>query len=556
MLILTLADTIIGILAFLFVLGTIILVHEGGHFYFASKAGVLCREYSFGMGPLLVGKKKGETLYSIRALPIGGFCAIAGEEGEDDPLKASTEVRLVIEEGIVKKICFEVDNPLFKDIPLFKLKAYDLLDKEQTGNLFIKVLENEEEKVYDVDPKAHYIFADKKVLRANPKDVEENKEKFINEIQIAPYNRQLNSKTLWQRTLTIFGGPMTNIILAFIVFVIAFLMSGTSNTKSTELSEVSKETAAYQAGLREGDVLYKLEFNGANGLVSKELNEWEDISVFMTSYKADANAQKIKVYYYEGGDTTKAKETELIPTVFIYSISMYQDINSDEVKIAPLAEGSKAYKGGLREGDIILSVNGQSVSTWKEVFNIFASVEGANQEVKVFVNRNGEYEECVVVPYSKELFEKTQSVDFVDVQIGISPSITRNIFSVIEATFNEMATSITQLIKTLGLLFTSKEIGLKDMSGVIGIFSMTSDAAKGGFANLLYWMGFLSINVGFMNLLPIPALDGGRLVFIAIEAIFRKPVPQKVQDIAINVTMILLLILMLYVGVFDVLRLF
>ena len=115
---------------------------------------------------------------------------------------------------------------------------------------------------------------------------------------------------------------------------------------------------------------------------------------------------------------------------------------------------------------------------------------------------------------------------------------------------------ITQLIKTLGLLFTSKEIGLKDMSGVIGIFSMTSDAAKGGFANLLYWMGFLSINVGFMNLLPIPALDGGRLVFIAIEAIFRKPVPQKVQDIAINVTMILLLILMLYVGVFDVLRLF
>ena len=556
MLILTLADTIIGILAFLFVLGTIILVHEGGHFYFASKAGVLCREYSFGMGPLLVGKKKGETLYSIRALPIGGFCAIAGEEGEDDPLKASTEVRLVIEEGIVKKICFEVDNPLFKDIPLFKLKAYDLLDKEQTGNLFIKVLENEEEKVYDVDPKAHYIFADKKVLRANPKDVEQNKEKFINEIQIAPYNRQLNSKTLWQRTLTIFGGPMTNIILAFIVFVIAFLMSGTSNTKSTELSEVSKETAAYQVGLREGDVLYKLEFEGANGLVTKELNEWEDISIFMTTYKADRNAQKIKLYYYEGGDTTKAKEAELTPTVFIYSISMYQDINSDEVKIAPLAEGSKAYKGGLREGDIILSVNGQSVSTWKEVFNIFASIEGANQEVKVVVERDGENKECVVVPYSKELFEKTQSVDFVDVQIGISPSITRNIFSVIEATFNEMATSITQLIKTLGLLFTSKEIGLKDMSGVIGIFSMTSDAAKGGFANLLYWMGFLSINVGFMNLLPIPALDGGRLVFIAIEAIFRKPVPQKVQDIAINVTMILLLILMLYVGVFDVLRLF
>lgn len=561
MLILTIWDTLIGILAFVFVLGTIILVHEGGHFYFASKAGILCREYAFGMGPLLFSKKKGETLYAIRALPIGGFCAIAGEESEEDPLKDKEEVRLLIEDGLVKKICFEVDCPLFKDMPLYKLKEYDLLDKEQTGKLYITVYDGDIEKTFDVDPKASYVYLGKVKYNPNLKE-EELKKKCVNEFQIAPYNRQMNSKTLWQRTLVVFGGPLTNIILAFLVFVISFMMTGTSNINSTQLSEVYEGTAAYEAGLRDGDVLFKLESEGSNGLISNELKKWDDISVFMNKYKADSKAEKITISYYEDGDKNKVKEVELTPIVFIYSISMYQDINSDEVKIAPLAEASKAYKGGLREGDIILSVNGNNVSTWKDVYNEFAKIEEGNQEVVVKVSRmnketnTSEEVNCTVVPYSKELFAKTQSVDYVDVQIGISPILTRNIFTVIGAAFKEMGTSFVQLIRTLGMLFTSKEIGLKDMSGVIGIFSMTSDAAKGGFANLLYWMGFLSINVGIMNLLPIPALDGGRLVFFAIEGIFKKPVPQKIQDRAINITMILLLALMLYVAVFDVLRLF
>lgn len=561
MLILTIWDTLIGILAFVFVLGTIILVHEGGHFYFASKAGILCREYAFGMGPLLFGKKKGETLYAIRALPIGGFCAIAGEESEEDPLKDKEQVRLLIEAGVVKKICFEVDCPLFKDMPLYRLKDYDLLDKEQTGKLFISVYDEDEIKTFNVDPKAHYVYLNK--VNYNPElDEEQLKKKYINEFQIAPYNRQMNSKTLWQRTLVVFGGPLTNIILAFLVFVISFMITGTSNIKSTELSEVYEGSAAYEAGLRDGDVLYKLEAQGSNGLISSELKKWDDISVFMDQYKADSKAEMIKISYYEDGDKNKAKEVELTPIVFIYSISMYQDINSDEVKIAPLAEESKAYKGGLREGDIILSVNGNNVSSWKDVYNEFSKIEEGNQEVVVKVSRmnketnTNEDIDCTVVPYSKELFAKTQKVDYVDVQIGISPVITRNIFTVIGASFKEMGTSFVQLLRTLGMLFTSKEIGLKDMSGVIGIFSMTSDAAKGGFANLLYWMGFLSINVGIMNLLPIPALDGGRLLFFAYEAIFKKPVPQKIQDKAINITMILLLALMLYVAVFDVLRLF
>ena len=121
--------------------------------------------------------------------------------------------------------------------------------------------------------------------------------------------------------------------------------------------------------------------------------------------------------------------------------------------------------------------------------------------------------------------------------------------------WGDMYSCVKQLLVTLWMLIVSSEVGLKDLSGVVGIFSLTSSAAQNGFGYLLYWMGFLSVNVGFMNLLPIPALDGGRLFFLLIEAIRKKPVSQKVQDMSINITMILLYALIAYTIVNDIIRL-
>lgn len=554
----SLGNIAIGILAFIFVLGTIILIHEGGHFYFASKAGVLCREYAFGMGPQIVHKKKGETDYAIRVFPIGGFCAIAGEESEDDPLKDKKEVRLLIENDVVKKICFEVDCPLFSDLPLYSLVDYDILDMNKTGSLFMKVSDEKGEKTYTVDAKAMFIYSNKG-YKNSQLDLEAQKKKYILEFQNAPYDRQLNSKKLGQRAMVIFGGPMMNILLAIVVFFISSLIMGVSKTDSTILNEVSSGSAAYAAGLRENDEIYRLtSLNENNELIdSGTITDWKGISDFMDLYRNDTLASgPINVYYYENSDKNVTKQASVNPMVMIYSISMLEDINSNDVKIAALATKSKAYIAGLREGDIILSVNGVETDTWKDVYNQFALVKEAKQEVNVKVNRDGEVKEFTVVPYSEALFAKTQSVNYVDIQIGISPIETRNIIKCFTNAFVEMYDAIKQLLNTLWMLIASSEVGIKDLSGVVGIFSMTSEAAKSGFGYLLYWMGFLSVNVGFMNLLPIPALDGGRLVFLAIEGIRKKPVAQKVQDLSINVTMILLLILMVYVAINDFIRIF
>ena len=554
MFLMTFTSTIIAILAFIFVLGSIVLIHEGGHFYFAHKCGVLCREYAFGMGPKLFAKKKGETTYAINAFPIGGYVAIAGEEKEADPLQGLKQVRLVIEDEIVKKICVEVDNPIFKDLPLFNLDSYDLYDEANTGNLFIRTFEEiDGEKVfseYKVDPKADYIYCKLK----HTENIDLNKkDKYITSLQIAPYNRQLNSKKIGQRAMVMFGGPMMNFVLAIVVFIISAFIMGVSDTTTTTLSDVSEGTAAYNAGLDKGDKILSLYANGDSELMV-ETKKWSDISSFMDQYGNGNYNDTITIKYLDD-ETNTEKEVILSPTVFIYSISMYQDITSTDVKIAPLATKSKAYQAGLREGDIITKVNGKNISTWKDVYTEFKAVENANTKVEVSVLRDAEELTFTVVPYSKKLFERTQNVPYVNMQIGISPTTTRNIWACLGGAFSNMYSCVKQLLTTLWMLIASSEVGLKDLSGVVGIFSLTSDAASNGFGYLLYWMGFLSVNVGFMNLLPIPALDGGRLLFLAIEAIRKKPVSQKVQDISINVTMILLFILMGFTIINDILRL-
>lgn len=552
--ILSFGSVIISILAFVFALGLIIIIHEGGHFFFARRANILCREYAFGMGPLLWKKKKGETLYSIRALPIGGFCAIAGEEVEDDPLKELKQIKLIIENGIVKKIICTENNNLFDHLKTYDLISYDLFDANDTGNLYIKVRDGENEIDFPVDPQALYVFT--KPIKNKQLSKEKQLDKYTEEIQIAPHNRTLNAKSKRARAMVMFGGPLMNFVLAIVMFFIAALLLGFSDTSSTRLDDVTEGNPSYIAGLQKDDVILEL---SSGDLKSGTLKDWNDLSKFMDEYSSSKTVtDTITVKYLRGEEE---KVTELKPMIVIYSISMVQDITSDKVKISELSNKSLAYKGGLRTGDEILAIKYTgdefdyvNVDSWKDVYDIFtANIEGHEMTLKV--NRNGETVECTVNPYSKEVFDKTQSVEITSILMGVSPQVKFNLGKSIVYSFTEFYASLKNMVNTLGMLFFSSEIGIGDLSGPVGIFSLTSQAASQGFGSLLNFIGFLSVNVGFMNLLPIPALDGGRLVFVAYEAITKKKPNQKVETALITVTMLLLFGLIIFVSFNDVLRL-
>lgn len=552
--ILSFGSVIISILAFVFALGLIIVIHEGGHFFFARRANILCREYAFGMGPLLWKKKKGETLYSIRALPIGGFCAIAGEETEEDPLKELKKIRLVIENGIVKKIICTEENDLFKNLKEYDLISYDLFDANNTGKLYIKVKDGDEEIEFPVDPQALYVFT--KPIKNNNLTKEKQLEKYTEEIQIAPYNRTLNAKTKRARAMVMFGGPLMNFILAVFLFFFAGLLLGFSDTTNTKLGVANTTVVSGETQLQENDVILEL---SAGNLSSGKLTDWASLSKFMDDYSAsDIDDSVITVKFLRDG---KEQTTKVKTMVVIYSISMTQDINSDDVKIAELSEKSLAYQGGLRTGDIITDIKyvGDefeyvNIESWKDVYKIFTdNIEGKEMILKV--NRNGESVECTVDPYAKEVFDKTQNVGITAILMGVSPQVKFSLGKSIIYSFTEFYGSLVNMVNTLGMLFFSSEVGVGDLSGPVGIFSLTSQAASQGFGTLLNFIGFLSVNVGFMNLLPIPALDGGRLVFVAYEAITKKKPNQKVETALITITMLLLFGLIIFVSFNDILRL-
>lgn len=545
-------DGIISVLAFIFALGLIIIIHEGGHFFFARRANILCREYAFGMGPLLWKKKKGETLYSIRALPIGGFCAIAGEELEEDPLKELKNIKLFLENGIVKKLILDDKNNLFDDIKEVEIVEYDLYDADDTGKLFIKVIDNGQEIEYPVDPQALYVFI--KPVKNNTISKEKQIERYAQEFQIAPHNRTLGAKNKRQRAMVMFGGPLMNFVLAIFMFFFASLLLGFSDTSSTKLGEVSTGTPAYSAGLQEGDVLLEL----SSGDITTKLDEWNSISKFMDEYRISKTATDTIVVKYMRG--SEELTTTIKPMVVIYSISMIQDITSNEVKIGEVDSKSLAYAGGLRTGDIIQGIKYKdeseykTISNWKEVYNLFTeNVEGDLMDIKVL--RGTETVECSVDPYSKQLFDDTQNVGITAILMGISPTTKFNFGKSLIYPFTEFWASLKNMVLTLKHLFTGS-VGINNLSGPVGIFTLTSQAASEGFGTLLNFIGFLSVNVGFMNLLPIPALDGGRLLFLGYEAITKKKPSQKVETALISITMILLLALIAYVSFNDILRIF
>ena len=220
--------------------------------------------------------------------------------------------------------------------------------------------------------------------------------------------------------------------------------------------------------------------------------------------------------------------------------------------------------GKMENGDEITaySYNGGDfieLTSWDQFMKVADEMDGGSVQFKynrttsdgtiIYDQLSGTYE-----VYSDELLS-SQGYTSVIKQIGISAKTTVKFFPCLVNGLSSFLKSATIIFATLGQLFTSKEVGVKDLGGFISILNQTATYASGGFASLLYWIGFLSINLGIINLLPIPALDGGRILFLFIEGVTKKKINPKVEAWIINIVFWLLLAFMGYILVQDVIRL-
>lgn len=577
-------QTIGNILIFLIVLSLVINIHELGHFFFAKRAGILCHEFSFGMGPRLWSKKFGETIFSIRAIPFGGFVSMAGEEIESDIVKVGQKIRLGFDrDNLVNRIVLDANDSNYGDFLEVKVESFDLSSEEGT-TLHIND--------HEVKRTALYVMGKK-------------------HIQITPKDRSFVYKSKWQRFLATFGGPLMNFILAFVVFLIIGFIVGVPDYDSTRIGEVDPSAPAATI-LEEGDIIRSINgvditsWNGETNSVNSELNSETDHYIFVV----ERDGQLITLDSIE-------------PQYVFYGLGFTSDITSDDVVI-----GTPLYISTLlAPGDKVISIDGVAMNSWDDVIAFangylngsteedptsivvfreksYASLSGTVvsitlntetnlQEVvvakddcgafcRLFGNQNETLflaaDETLLIDTGSQITEGEQigelgtyTIEYVaygtdvldamgyDVfysRVGIVGSFKFSFFGSFGSAWTSFSNAGTSIFKTIGLLFSSNQVGVGDLSGFVGIFSMTSQAAAGGLISLLGWIGLLSVNLGIVNLLPIPALDGGRLVFIAYEAVTKRKPNQKFENMLHTIMFFLLMALLIFITYNDILRLF
>nr|WP_228547473.1 RIP metalloprotease RseP [Filobacillus milosensis] len=416
-------DTII---AFIFMFGLLVFIHELGHLIFAKRAGMLAREFAIGFGPKIFSYRRDETLYTIRLLPIGGYVRVAGEDPEIIDLKPGYHIGLEFNDDMkVKKII--VNNK--SKHPNAKLVEVEHIDLDHDLLIDCYDINSEERYQYQVDRKALFVMDEKETL-------------------IAPYDRQFSSKSVGKKGMQVFAGPMMNFLLAIAIFI---------------------------------------------------------------------------------------------------GLGLIQGVPDDNAVVGEVQEDSPAAEAGLVQGDEIIDVNGNNMEGWIDF--VYYIQERPNEEVQLTIERDGEILEKSLTTKSVEANDKTIG------QIGVARNFIDSPVAALKFGFTQTYDVGLLILKAVGQLVTG-QLSLDALAGPVGIYDATDKVVQTGFLNFLTWTAMLSINLGIINLLPLPALDGGRLLFIGVEALRGKPIDPEKEGFVHFIGFALLMLLMIVVTWNDIERLF
>ena len=441
----TIALIVIGVLIFLF----IIFFHEGGHFIAAKKSGVQVNEFSLGMGPKIISFKKGDTQYSLRLLPIGGYCAM---EGEDE----------------------ESDNP-----------------------------------------------------------------------------RAFNNAKVWKRMIIIIAGAFMNILLGFIMMFVIVVQS--PEYSSTTVSGFSEVAFSANSGLEKGDTFVSInnyaihtaqDMSFAIATTKCQKVDGTQVSI----YKEDCCLYLCEAYgeLYQNKEFSKNKER----LDKVYALLKEGTAKINAVKTKPAAW--KIYNEYYNKIELAAGVTNSKVPEIKERKTRLRYVTDAE------VIRNGKNLRLKNLQFYTYLESKDAKDPSVSIDFYVAP-VKKTFGTVLEQTGSQTVSTIRMVWSSIIGLVTG-QFSFKDISGPVGaasaITQVASEGLKSSFGaavnNILYVMMIITVNLGIFNMLPFPALDGGRFLFLLIEAIFHKPIPRKVEKIVNGIGLAILLAFMAIITFKDI----
>ncbi len=430
-------------LAFAFVLGVLVFVHELGHFLLARWHGVRVLTFSLGFGPKLLSFKRGDTEYCLSAIPLGGYVKMAGENPEDNPQGASDE--------------------------------------------------------------------------------------FM-------------SKSKWQRFQILFAGPAMNMILAVLLLAVV-LMQGDRVlaflSRPAVIGVVQAESAAAAAGLQAGDEVVRINGRG--------ISTWEELDMQVTSkpgmdveftLRRDGNERTVTVRPATAKVQMPADSSFEVGTIGVLP-NVYPLIDA-------VNPGEPAEKAGLQRGDEIRSIEGTRVVYTRNVSDVLKSRAG--QPTTIVIRRNGTDQTFTVVPEQRgdvAMIGVTLTNETVSYQPGpieaVGLSVKRNV------------QNAGLILRTLGELFTGRA-SPKQLMGPVGIAQLSGATARQGWVELFALMASISLNLGLLNLLPIPVLDGGHMAIMGMEAVARRDFSLAVKEKMLFAGFVLLMALMVTVIYNDLTR--
>lgn len=365
---------------------------------------------------------------------------------------------------------------------------------------------------------------------------------MLGEDEVVEDEGAFHKKSVWARFSVIFAGAFFNFILAF---VLALIVIGAVGVDYPEVLKAQVGTPAYAAGLREGDRITSI--NGSAIHFGKEID--------MYFFFHPVTGEPIDITYERDG--TKYK-TVLIPKLNdpFYKLGFGYSGETPNAEVLSVDPDFPFEQAGIAAGDVITKINDTPIA--------------AGNDVAAYFKEHPLTKDSVSITYVHENTEKTVELTPVLVKnnysLGLYYNVYREKVSALEAiknSFYEIKFNIMYAINGIGYLITGR-VGLNEVTGPVGIVNVVGDIVEeteeeGAGVVLLTLANFgvlLSTNLGVMNLLPLPALDGGRLVFLIIEAIRKKPIAKEKEAMVHLVGLALLMILMVFVLFNDIKKIF
>ncbi|MBF0491559.1 MAG: RIP metalloprotease RseP [Deltaproteobacteria bacterium] len=353
--------------------------------------------------------------------------------------------------------------------------------------------------------------------------------------------RSFAAQPLWKRVLVVLAGPTMNLFLALLLMPLVFMVGHQEPSylhQESVLIGVKKDSPADKIGMMKGDKIIEIE--------GKPIQHW--LEVMKTVKKNPNGSLELKVLR---GSEIKSFQVKLDADkdnlVGIFGIEPPLFIVFPPI-IAEVAPNSPALRAGLEANDRILSVNGTPINSWDEMSDLLTASQGKNTQLEVL--RNAEKKNLAIAP--------TYDSDNKKWILGVVKKIPEGSYIQVKYSFAEaLENGIEEYNGLLGLTFKvlkklfSFKLSYRALGGPVQIAQATAQAAKSGFGDFLYFISYLSIQLGVMNLLPIPVLDGGHLFFMLFEVARGKALSIKTRMIAMQVGMALLFSLMILVTIND-----